>query len=188
MSFPLVLFLFFVLNRIFFIIKHLKFSSFLRFYSLWPNLVVLLVIQNLSMFVFLICHHFSHVFYFTFSSKIFQIISFMIITTVILSSVLFYFIIYIKYQDKTSIFIQGIRFKKGVLPLIILQLVIKPILQSVTNAIFYEYDEQLLILSSINLLLFVFVCAPEMKCRLYKKKIQFLTQTLTYFLISFTTL
>lgn len=127
LNLPMVLLSFFLLNRLFYCVFHLRVSCLLRAYSFWFNLVLVLVVQNVASLSFYACHHFRHMFSFSFTTKVFQVMSVAVIGLLLFFALTFFYLCQYFYPNLRKNFLANMYNIEGAFSLMLVRFVLNPI-------------------------------------------------------------
>lgn len=171
LNLPLLTISTFIFNRLFYCFFNYKISLILQIYSLWLQLVVLLIVENVSMLVFLICSHFTHLFAFETLTYLLQGITVAIIGMMIVFGGCFYLLCTYLCGRLNRLFLKDLKNVQKSYYVMQYRFIFKPTLTSIIHMVFYSNPSiQLLLLSLIDLLSFAFLSFVQMKYNIYTIK------------------
>lgn len=148
--FSLTVLIFFILNRIFYLLYNFQISSFIRVYSLWLYLAVVVVNQNIDIFTFLAVRHFFNMFYFDCRTKLVQVVSVLAIGVLGVVAVMVYPISVYFYRNLSKYFLSNLYRINGALFITTVRFALKPIIEAIIHGFFYENPVLQLFLISVS--------------------------------------
>lgn len=126
---PIIVLVFFALNRLFHCISKYKLSKFLRYFSIFLTLIMLLFVQNITMLAFLACHHLkNNMFRFNWVLSFLQAFVIIFIGLCIILVVSFFYLSRFLYKKKSKIFLINLYPSYNSLTIMTMKLTLKPLI------------------------------------------------------------
>lgn len=135
---PFNIVLFFIFNRVFYILFNHKASQFLRLYSFYFYLLQTIVIQNSQFLLVYSINHLKNMFTFSVDMKAVQIFSLLGIGFIFITLNLFFPMILYFYLDQSKHFLCNVRLCRWSIYWMMIKFVIKPIIEAGLHVCLYE--------------------------------------------------
>ena len=170
-SFPMLIVIFFILNKIFYALFNHRISKYLRMFSFWGYFSELAIQGNIEIFTFLALRQFILAFSFDIESKAYISLLIILFWIVVVFSIAGYYMYYYFYGPLSKYFlINNYRLKSAFTSNMIIY-GMRPLVKGAVHSLCYhDYLLQISLLLTIELLTVIILCYFEMAYGTHRKK------------------
>jgi hypothetical protein len=183
---PYCLVVFFLLNRLFYILFNYPISQHLRIFSFWGFLYQMIIEGNIEYLSFLGFRSFQTMFSATFLHKFYLVFSVVFFYFVMAGTISSYFLFYYFYGRLSKYFISNVYRINGAMAIMTYLYGVRPFIKGVIHAYLYNYNHiQLVSLSGVEFLTCLMLLIAEIRYEVFIFRSVFYFEVLFYFAIGF---